>query len=464
MRAGQIAESIDAHVALLSLRPNLPDSWFNLAWLQRQARRFEDSLTSYAKALEHGASGPEEIHLNRAVILSEHLDRLDDAERELNRAIAINPNYLEARLNLGNLYEDQGNLEAAKSTYGSALAIMPTNGRSNARLAVIDVFSGNAAAAVQRLQNVLIDPRTSSEDRAEVLFALGNAFDAAGEYDRAFAAYEEGNTIRAALARVRYDPRAAEELIDTIIATFPGRSEPIGPEPIEPPIFICGMFRSGSTLAEQILGRHKQVTAGGELDFMPALIAERIRPFPDALAHLGSSALVALRDAYLNGVHGLHGNENVITDKRPDNFLYIGLIKRLMPSAKIIHTVREPLDNILSVYFLDFEESVTYGSSLFDTAHWYQQYGRLMAHWKSLYGEDIHDFDYDRTVRDPEPEVRNLLQFCGLDWEASMLTPSQPATVRTASVWQVRQPLHTRSSGRWRNYAAHLEAIKKTIS
>ena len=107
----------------------------------------------------------------------------------------------------------------------------------------------------------------------------------------------------------------------------------------------------------------------------------------------------------------------VVTDKRPDNFLYVGLIKSLFPDARIVHTTRDPLDNCLSVHFLHLDHAMGYALDLMDTAHYYRQYRRLMAHWKSLYGDDILDFDYDTFVRDPGPAVERLLAFCGLDWE-----------------------------------------------
>ena len=463
LRSGRIEEGIEAHRALLAIRPHLPDAWFNLAWLERMGRRYEDALASYAQALAHGARGAEEIHLNRAVILSEHLDRIDEARAELDAAIAANPRFLQAWLNLGNLHEDRGETEAARAAYGAALAIAPDNGRAQARLALIDVFEGRAADAVARVGGALAKPHLANADRAEMQFALGNALDALGQYEQAFEAFREGNGLRRDLAPDRYDATAAERFIDAIIAAFPEPGAPIGPSPAAPPIFVCGMFRSGSTLAEQILARHSRVTAGGELEFLPGLVAERLQPFPQAFTSASPESLAGLRDSYLASAGTLHPSADLLTDKRPDNFLYIGLIKTLFPEARIVHTVREPLDNILSVYFLDFQDSLTCGLDLADSAHWYRQYRRLMEHWKLLYGNDIHDFDYDRTVGAPGPEVRALLDFCGLAWEDSVLEPGEAAIVRTASVWQVRQPLHARSSGRWRNYAAFLDEARTAL-
>jgi hypothetical protein len=154
----------------------------------------------------------------------------------------------------------------------------------------------------------------------------------------------------------------------------------------------------------------------------------------------------------------------LLTDKRPDNFLHIGLIKRLYPNAKIIHTRRHPLDNLLSLYFLHLDPGMAYALDLDDAAHWHGKYERLMAHWTALYPDDIFDVDYDELVQDPKPVIDKLLGFLGLDWEEGLLDFHRgTAAVKTASVWQVRQPLHARSSGRWRNYRAQLDPIAEVL-
>ena len=170
------------------------------------------------------------------------------------------------------------------------------------------------------------------------------------------------------------------------------------------------------------------------------------------------------RRAYLEALPVQPGKDFRVTDKRPDNFLHIGLIKTIFPNARIIHTRRDPLDNLLSLYFLHLDPRMAYALDLEDAAHWYRQYERLMAHWKALYPADIFDISYDELVRDPRPVIEQLLDFCGLGWEDRVLDfHRNPSAVKTASVWQVREPLYARSSGRWRNYSRHLEAIKDLL-
>ena len=223
------------------------------------------------------------------------------------------------------------------------------------------------------------------------------------------------------------------------------------------------MFRSGSTLAEQILARHEAVTPGGELGLVPS-IARELRPYPEAAASAPPEAVADLRAAYLQALRRVHPGGGLVTDKRPDNFLHIGLIKRLFPEARIVHTVRNPLDNILSLYFLHLDPGMAYAQDLGDAAHWYRQYRRLMAHWRKLYPDDIHDLDYDALVADPKPRIEALLDFCGLPWRDACLSFHEADNaVRTASAGQVREPLYRRSSGRWRHYERHLGGLIEAL-
>jgi tetratricopeptide (TPR) repeat protein len=454
---GQVEEAIAAYERLLAVKPDLPDSWYNLGWLQRKARRFEDALLSYQRALELGVRGPEEVHLNRAVILSDHLHRAEEAVGELDAALTANPAYVPALLNLGNLREDLGDRAGAREAYEGALGADPANELALARLAGVSHASELDQTLAQRLR-IALAGASSAEQRADLGFALAGLLDAAGAYDPAFEAARSANEASRESTGARYDRSAHEADVDRLIRTF-GRPAAGGPE--TPAIFIVGLFRSGSTLVEQILGAHSRVTAGGELDLIPALVGQ-IEGYPEALAAAPPTQLDEWRRSYTEGLPPHAGT--LLTDKRPDNFLHIGLIKTLFPGAKIVHTRRDPLDNLLSLYFLHLDPGMAYALDLEDAAHWHNEYVRLMAHWKALYPDDIVDVDYDALVRDPKPAIDRLLGFLGLDWEDGLLDFHRGKTaVKTASVWQVRQPLHSRSSGRWRNYRAQLEPVAELL-
>lgn len=459
--AGDVAAAIPAYQALLAVGPDIPNSWFNLAMLLRRARRYDEAMTAYAKALVLGIDAAEEVHLRRAVILSDHLGDSAAAEAELAAALALNPTYVPALLNLGNLHEDRGEWAAARAACEAVLALDPRNALALARLAGLAEIGGVDDPLLARMRARMASPATSAADCADIGFALGAALDRLGAYDAAFAAYAAANEAGREMAEdigARYDRTAQEQLVDRLIAAFPEPVATAGGE--EAPVFICGMFRSGSTLAEQILARHSRVVAGGELDALPALIEARLQPYPEAVA---GADLAAIRAAYLAEVAPRHPAGTLLTDKRPDNFLHIGLIKRLFPRARIVHTVRDAPDNMLSVWFLHAGPGLAYASDLGDIAHYHGQYRRLMAHWQGLY-PDIFDLDYDRLVREPRPSIEALLAFCGLPWEEGVLRHQDgQAAVRTASNRQVRQPLYRSSSGRWQNYRQHLDGLRQAL-
>jgi tetratricopeptide (TPR) repeat protein len=460
-KAGRLAEAEAAYMQLLSRWPDLANTWYNLALLQRRAGRFDAALASYQQALDRGISEPEEVHLNRGVIYADCLRQDEAAERELRAALALNPRYAPALLNLANLREDLGRRAEAFALYEKILALEPRHHEALARYASLKSVRAPDDPLIARLSSAIKDPQASVAERASLAFALGKSLDGARAYDQAFGVYEVANRFsRLSAAGVTYDRGAHERFIDQLIASSAPRSNQASARPI----FICGMFRSGSTLVEQVLSAHSRVTGGGELSLVPAMVRQDLAPFPASLASIAPQRLDALAARYLEELSRLFPRGDHVTDKRPDNFLYIGLIKSLLPNARIIHTTRHALDNCLSIYFLHLDHSMSYALDLGDIAHYYSQYRRLMAHWKTLYGNDIHDFDYDRFVRDPRPALERLLEFCGLEWEEACLSFQDAASaVKTASVWQVREPLYVRSSGRWRNYERQLAPLRAQL-
>ena len=478
-KAGRLAEAEALYLRVLASWPDLPDTWYNLARLQRRAGRFDAALASYQQALDRGVSEPEEVHLNRGVIFADHLRRDADAEAELRAALAIAPRYVPALLNMGNLHEERGQREEALAWYERLRAVGAGDDPRYARLQ----YEGLARTAHMRPPASLDDPllaalRTAAADpavradtvvAANVQFGLARALDRLGATDEAFAAFADANRGLQAQAPP-YSPTQTERMVDAMIAAFPtpapkaAATVPAGPEPL----FICGMFRSGSTLVEQVLAGHPRMVPGGEIDWLLRLVAGPLAPFPASFARLDEAAIARLAAEYRAHVARLFpqaGPGDFVTDKRPDNFRLIGLVKRLFPDAKVVHSVRDPLDTGLSVYMQHLHlRGVPYASDLAAIGHYYAQYRRLMAHWKALYPADIHDFDYDAFVREPRPALEGLFAFLGLEFDERVLDfHTRSNTVKTASYWQVRKPLYGDASGRWRRYAHHLAPLRAAL-
>jgi hypothetical protein len=231
------------------------------------------------------------------------------------------------------------------------------------------------------------------------------------------------------------------------------------------PIFIVGMFRSGSTLAEQLLAGVPGVAAGGEMNFLPQVIHAELTPFFESLAVMSAERLDGIAARYRAELLRASASASFVTDKRLDNFLYLGLIKRLFPDAKIVHTTRDPLDNCLSIFFLHLEQQMSYALEILDIGHYYREYRRLMAHWNREFAGDIFEFNYDALVRDPEPQFKALCEFLGFAWPGQVpKIAARGAPIKTASVWQVREPLYGTSSGRSRHYFDELKELRRELA
>jgi tetratricopeptide (TPR) repeat protein len=463
---GRVSEAIQAYKQALGQDPKLAECWFNLGVLLRQQRELTEALAAYQRALDNGISSPEEVHLNRGVIYSDYLRQYGTAEQELKQALQLNPNYIPALLNLANLNEDQGRRPEAATLYERILTLDPHSLEALARYANLQPAANADDRLIAKLQQALRTPASASE-HASVLFALGRLLDGKQQFDAAFAAYAAANAnsrASAAPGTAVYHRKRQEDLIARLILNLP-------PAPVRPatrsasapqPIFICGLFRSGSTLIEQVLAAHPQVVAGGELDVLQRLAAAV--PTPEALAGASPDMLASLADAYRNELQRLFPGAAYVTDKRPDNFLHIGLIKSLFPDSRIIHTTREPLDNCLSVFFLHLDHSMSYALDLMDIGHYFRQYRRLMAHWRQRYGAHIFELRYDSFVRQPAREAARLFGFLGFEWDDRYLaTRTEGRAVRTASVWQVREPIYTRSSGRAAHYPTQLRELREYL-
>lgn len=475
-RQGRGPEAMAAYDEVLSnwpdeLRTSLGQVFFELANVQRRAGMANAALQSYRSAIANGFPHPEEAHLHCGLIYTDLVRNYAAAERELRAALSLNERYVPALHNLGNLYEDLGRLEEARAAYAHIMALDKNWFEALGRFAMLLPSSLPEQDMVRRLRTALVNPRAGTADRAGLGFALGHLLDSRQRYAEAFDAYCEAN--RASRASVSpqvgtYDRQRQENLISHLIRTpfVPLADEsPTTGETGPHPVFICGMFRSGSTLAEQLLASHSAVGAGGELAFFPHLAAKEFAPFPDALPHVPKERLEAARAAYLSMLKPLFPGKVWVIDKRPDNFLYLGLIKTLFPRAKIIHTVRDPLDNCLSIFFLHLDQSLSYALDLMDVGHYYRQYRRLMSHWQTLFGSDIVEFDYDQFVKAPAETGARLFAAMNLHWDEKYLArPAVGSVVRTASVWQVREPIYTRASGRASNYSAYLTQLSNYLA
>jgi tetratricopeptide (TPR) repeat protein len=463
-RAEAFDKAAQAFDALHTAMPGYATGYFNHAYMLRAAHRFEEALAMYDKALLHHIEGAEEVWLNKAVIHGDHL-RDDKAAADcLQKALDLNASYLPALLNRANLYEETSDRAKAREIYERVVEIAPENPVAVARLLNLSRASELDDVLVRRAEKLAVAPHVKPRERSGLLFALGKGSDVRGDYEKAFSHYTAANKTAKALGPA-YDRRATEQFFTDIRDLFSAdwfrHTENVSDTT---PTFICGMFRSGSTLTEQVIAAHPDATPGGELEYFVALANRALAPFPAAVREKTQEEFRRMATQYLELLEDRFPGAGLVTDKRPDNFLYIGLIKTLFPNARFVHTTRNALDNCLSVHFLELADSMAYAKDLMDTAHYYVQQTRLMEHWKRLFPNDVFTMHYDDFVVRPREQAEALLAFLGLLWHEDCLQFHKLTnTVKTVSYWQVREPLYTESSGRHRHYAGHLDAVREYL-
>jgi len=458
---GQTQEAIHAYERLLERQPDIVVAQFNLARLCKSDKRYAEALAAYEAAIRLDIADVEEVYSNMGVLYSEMHDA-DRAREMYDRALEIAPEYVPALFNLGGHFEEADEARQAVEVYNRILSIDNGHWESLNRLAYAQKITNEHQEFIDRLESAIEDETEDKVAREGLYFALGKAFDDREQYDKASAAYVAANEL--GKRRVGpYDQSRTERAFGQLIEMFDADwVKQMATASTAAPIFICGMFRSGSTLLEQMLAAHRLVAAGGELDILPWLIRRDLAPYLQGAKVASQEQLQRVADEYIARVRELIPGCPNITDKRPDNILHLGLIKALFPTMKFIHTKRKLLDNCLSIYFQQLGSAASYAAEMENIAHYYEQQDRLMLHWRTCFDTSIFVVDYEELVESPEPVLRRLLEFLGLEWDAGVLDfQKSRGLVKTASLWQVRQGLYQGSMGRWRNYEPLVRAVQK---
>lgn len=430
---------------------NHPDLFFNHAWFLTRAAKYTKAIEQYEKAISLKIDFPEEVYLNIANIYSNWLANSELARRNLNKSLAINPNYVDAIYNLGNLEEDLGNREDAIRQFKRVVNLHPSHGSASARLALA-TNDRDCDNLINELSNLITNPNINQNALIDCHYALGKLYDQSEHYEKAFESWEIANKLNKSQDR-NFDSANCESEFNELIEKY--NKEHMSMYSLDnsiQPIFISGMFRSGSTLLEQILASHSQIKAGGELDFFTRC-SRSLKTKDDNFSSDRKSYLKNIMNNYIE-VLKRHGHPNfLITDKRPDNILHLGLIKMIFPKSKFLITKRDIMDNCISIFSNRFSDQMAYTSEIRDIEFYYKQVEKLVSHWQTMFHEDIHIVDYDKLIKNPKNEIKESLAFLGLDWQEDCLNFYKlNNSVQTASSWQVREPLYKKASGRWKNY------------
>ncbi|CCQ74844.1 tetratricopeptide repeat-containing sulfotransferase family protein [Magnetospira sp. QH-2] len=418
------------------------------------------------KALEADPHHPEALMAQ--VDFFEMAGRGEDARRILCGQVAHRPSAANLRVRLGSLLLTTGHREDAEEILRDLLEDMPNHPPALAELASMGALKPGDEET-KRLEEVANRESLAVKQKASMNFALASIRDKAKDYDKAFEALTRANDLRhGELQRLKraYDPDAQtdrmEQLKAIFDATFFKQRQNWGMESARP-ILIAGMPRSGTTLVEQIIAAHPKAAGAGELMdlphlsmILPALTPER-KPYPACLPSLTRDGALRLGRAYDQRLHDWAPKAEKVTNKLPGNYAFLGMAALLFPKATYIHCRRDAMDNSLSNFFANFQDGLAASFNLRAQGHAWKLYADLMRHWHAVLPVTVLDVDYEKLVADPEPEVRRLLDHCGLDWDPACLEfHKSHRAIRTASRSQVRNPIYQSSSGRWRRYENHL--------
>jgi tetratricopeptide (TPR) repeat protein len=451
---GRTEEALAAYRRAIALDPNCAELHNNLGGLLRGYGQLDEAIACFRRALELDP-GLAEAHANLG--LAQRLQsRPREAQTSCLRALELRPDYEPALTTLAESYADTGDFGGAERCFRQVAAIdrdSPQACAGLSRLRKMTRQDSDWLADAQRIAALPLPPRKE----ACLRYAMGKYFDDIADFEHAFDNFRRANELTKctrAAHRSEAMTRAVDRIIDAENREWLGRTR-ITPTGSERAVFIVGMLRSGTTLAEQILAAHPQVFGAGELPFWGAA-ADAARSAPNDAGRqlrLDSHAVT-----YLHALASLAPGALRVVDKMPGNFLSLGLIHAALPEARVIHLRRHPFDTCLSIYFQHLETALSYTNDLGDLARYYSDYARIMEHWHSIFPSGIIlDVPYEALVRDPESWSRKMIEHIGLPWDRCCLDfHSNPRTVITASKWQVRQPITTAAVGRWRNYQAHL--------
>ena len=402
--------------------------------------------------------------------------RLDLAESCLREAIRLDSTMAGSWVALATVHAERGDIEQSCQSARIALAIRPDMAEAYWRLATN--FLGRLPDAdLHAMERLVPDESLSNDDRALLHFGVAAVLDRRGHYSQAAAQLEIANLQQSGgkFARgVVYDPDQHSEFIDRIITHFTpeflARGRGWG-ELDTRPVFVVGFPRSGTTLTEQILASHPLVSGAGELhdlhrvyQSLPEIVGDSTRDRFEALNLLGPNSAKAAARRYLDKLHTVApAGASRVVDKMPDNVNYLGLIALLFPRAKVIICRRDPRDIAVSCWQTGFR-SCPWNNDCDHIARRLADYQRIVAHWERVRPLPCLDLQYEEMVADLERHARLLIDFVGLDWEPSCLEfHSNSRVVRTPSLAQVRQPIHSRSAGRWRNYEPHLQPLFQAL-
>ena len=492
---GLIEEAIKSYKNALNIKNEYPNAHYNLGNALLSIKKYDAAIKHFESAV---VFNPEFAQAYYNLGLANKIIKNDfEAGLNFDKALAIKPNYVEAANDRGVIFQNSGDHENAIKCYQKVLAINPNLADAYNNIGInekqlnkddnaIESFESaisvdpNFADAyynlslfkqytlsknqVAKMQSILITDGVSQSDLISINFALAKVNEGLDNPDEFLGCLHEGNRLRK--KELNYSIDTAHKLFSIIYENFallPNSNNKSlqNITPTSRPIFILGMPRSGTSLVEQIISSHKEVFGAGELNTLITPILEKMLSNEKDKNIFSDKDLLSMRKKYLNSLAQLSTSANVVTDKTPANFQYIGIILSMFPDAKIIHLKRDPRAICWSIYQTNwYENGYRFSYNMDDLVTFYGLYSKLMDFWHNKFPEKIYDICYEDLTTNQEEETKKLLEYCELDWDDNCLNfHKNKRPVKTASSFQVKQKMYQGSSEAWKKYESHIQPL-----
>jgi tetratricopeptide (TPR) repeat protein len=458
-KLGNIGEALAAYDRATQLMPSLTEAWFRAGALVYTLGHVGEAIGCFRRAAATGGrTSFGRLGKARALVIE---DRNQEAEQVLREMLVADPTDAMAYDLLGSVLSELGRFEEARACFERTVAIAPMLAGSYYDLVRCRAVTIGDKGLLQEMQSALATPGLELGQRLRLQLAIGKAAEDLGDYGLAMQHFDAADAVRRGAAS--FNSAAFSVEIDHLIVRyrpeFIARAPELGSRDATP-VLIIGMPRSGTTLVEQIVSMHPEVSAGGELNFWNERGMVWQRAGEDGDAFLAKAAA-----EYLGVLRAIAPTAARVTDKMPFNFLWAGLIHVAFPGAIIIHCRRAAIDTALSIHQTHFHPSMPFPTGGAELVAYFRGYQRLIDHWRSVLPADrLIEVDYEELTRAPEPVIRRIVAACGLAWHEACLRPeSNPRAVKTPSKWQTRQPIYRTSVERWRRYEPWLGPLRALV-
>jgi tetratricopeptide (TPR) repeat protein len=495
----QHAEAIPVFEAALSLDSNYVDCLNNLAMSLKEVDRIEHALGVIEHAITIDAT--KSLSYNNKGDLLLRATNYEEAKAAFDKAISLDGNIV-AKINLSTALKQLGDEHAARDALQEVLAQEENNSEAHNHLGVLLEQMGDTDLAathfrlalkhtpnhassfyqlsklkdhpllpqeIEKIESLLGDSQLPDIFRASLLFSLAWEYEYRKEYLKSIDYFIEAQAVKA-----RRSPYVQSDTllhVEKSQQVFPvtWRASREMQDDLPVPIFIVGMPRSGTTLTEQIIASHSDITGAGEVVFASDMLRQASemtgKAFPESIERLNVEQARQLRTTYLSRMIERFGQSRFVVDKSPGNFNFLGTIAAVFPEAKILFCKRNAMDNCVSIFRLPFDDNQKWAHNLSALGHYYVQHEVLMKYWQTCYAKQILQVDYEDTVGDVEQQARRILDFIGVDFQEQVLSfYANKRIVMTPSSEQVRQPIYKTSVNSWLRYGDALKPLKEALS